>query len=49
VRPGDPARLAALLRSGGAEVQLESIPASHALTPQDVAAAKSWLDGNGKR
>jgi phospholipase/carboxylesterase len=42
--PGDhPARLAALLRAGGAEVKTELLPASHALTPQDVAAAQSWL------
>lgn len=43
VAPQDPARLAALLRAGGADVKLEMIPASHALTPQDVAAAQSWL------
>lgn len=43
VPPDEPARLAALLRAGGAEVKLQSIPASHALTPQDVAAAQSWL------
>lgn len=42
--PGDhPARLAALLRAGGADVKTELLPASHALTPQDVAAAQSWL------
>lgn len=42
--PADhPARLAGLLRAGGAEVKLELLPASHALTPQDVAAAQSWL------
>jgi predicted esterase len=43
VPPGDPARLATLLRAGGAEVKLETVPASHALTPRDVAAAQSWL------
>jgi phospholipase/carboxylesterase len=43
VPPGDPPRLAALLGSGGADVKLATIPASHALTPQDVAAAQSWL------
>lgn len=43
VSPDDPARLAALLRAGGAEVKLVSIPASHQLTPQDVAAAQSFL------
>ena len=42
----DPARLAALLGAGGADVKLVSIPASHALTPQDVAAAQSWLRGD---
>jgi predicted esterase len=43
VSPDDPGRLAALLRAGGADVKLASIPASHALTPQDVAAAQSFL------
>jgi phospholipase/carboxylesterase len=43
VPPDDPVRLGALLRSGGADVKLVTIPASHALTPQDVAAAQSWL------
>ncbi len=43
VPPDHPARLAALLRAGGAEVKLETPPASHALTSQDVAAAQSWL------
>lgn len=42
--PADhPARLAGLLRAGGADVKIELLPASHALTPQDVAAAQSWL------
>jgi predicted esterase len=42
--PADhPARLAGLLQAGGADVKLELLPASHALTPQDVAAAQSWL------
>ena len=44
--PADhPGRLAELLRAGGAEVKLESIAASHALTPRDVAAAQSFLSG----
>jgi len=42
--PADhPARLAGLLHAGGADVKVELLPASHALTPQDVAAAQSWL------
>jgi len=42
--PADhPARLAGLLRAGDADVKVERLPASHALTPQDVAAAQSWL------
>jgi predicted esterase len=42
--PADhPTRLAGLLRAGGADVKLELLPASHALTPQDLAAAQSWL------
>ncbi len=38
-----PDRLASLFRAGGADVQLQMIPASHALTPQDIAVAESWL------
>ena len=46
VPPGDAEKLATLLRAGGADVKLELFPASHALTPQDVAAAQSWLRAN---
>jgi phospholipase/carboxylesterase len=49
VAADDPMRLAALLRAGGAEVKLESIPASHALTPQDLAAAQEWMAGSRRR
>lgn len=38
-----PQRLATLLRAGGAEVKVEPLPASHQLTPQDLAAAQSWI------
>jgi phospholipase/carboxylesterase len=38
-----PARLAALLEAGGAEVKVVSHAASHALVPGDVAAAQAWL------
>lgn len=42
--PSDhPARLAELLRAGGAEVKLESVSASHQLTSQDVEVARSFL------
>ncbi len=42
--PADhPPRLAALLRAGGADVTVQSLPASHGFTPQDVAAAQAWL------
>ncbi len=42
--PADhPRRLAAHLRAGGAEVNLETFPASHALTRNDIAAAQRWL------
>jgi phospholipase/carboxylesterase len=44
VPPDHPERLAGLFRAGGADVRVENIPASHALTPQDVAAAQSWLE-----
>jgi len=46
--PADhPARLAALLAAGGAEVTARAFPAAHALTPQDVGAARDWLGGRG--
>ena len=38
-----PPRLASHLRAGGAEVTVQSLPASHGLTPQDMAAAQAWL------
>lgn len=42
--PADhPERLARLLRTGGAMAEVQALPASHALTPQDVAAARDWL------
>lgn len=42
--PADhPPRLAALLRAGGADVTLQTLPASHALTPVDVSVAQAWL------
>ena len=40
-----PPRLAALLRAGGADVKVEMLSASHGFTPQDVAAAQSFLRG----
>ena len=43
-----PPRLAALLRAGGADVQVHLHPASHALTPADVAAAQEWLEKEPK-
>ena len=36
-------RLADLLRAGGANVTAQLLPASHNLTPADVAAAQAWL------
>ena len=42
--PADhPARPAALLRAGGAEVKVHTVQASHQLTSQDVAAGQEWL------
>lgn len=38
-----PPRLAVLLRAGGAEVTQQLLPASHQLTPGDIAAARAWL------
>jgi phospholipase/carboxylesterase len=38
-----PPRLAALLRTGGADVTQTFLPAAHGLTSADLTAAKSWL------
>ncbi len=38
-----PPRLAALLRTGDANVAQQFLPASHNLTPGDVTAAQAWL------
>lgn len=38
-----PARLAALLRAGGAAVTLEWQPTGHGLVPADLARAAAWL------
>jgi phospholipase/carboxylesterase len=38
-----PERVAALLRTGGADVAVKMIPASHQFTSQDLAAAQVWL------
>jgi phospholipase/carboxylesterase/glyoxalase family protein len=36
-------RLAELLRSAGADVTMRHFPAGHALTSQDLEAARDWL------
>ena len=42
--PADhPARLAALLRAGGATVTLHTSPTGHGLAAGDIAAAKKFL------
>ncbi len=41
------ARLAELLRGGGAAVTVVTQPAGHGLVPADVAAAAAWLAGPG--
>ncbi|MBV8570648.1 MAG: alpha/beta hydrolase [Acidobacteriaceae bacterium] len=38
-----PQQLAALFRTGGAQVTLEWQPAGHALTQRDIAVAAAWL------
>lgn len=47
VPPDHPQRLAFIFRSGGADVTLQTLPASHALTPEDVAGAVQWLHPSG--
>lgn len=44
-----PPHLAALLRAGGAEVAQEFLPASHNLTPGDIAAAQDWMAAPSKK
>lgn len=43
VPPEQPERLAALLRGAGAEVALRWSAAGHALTGEDIEAAREWL------
>jgi phospholipase/carboxylesterase len=43
VPPDHPARLAALLRAGGAEVTLQATPGGHGLAAPDIATAKNFL------
>lgn len=43
VPPDHPERLANLLRAGGGEARVETLAASHAPTPQDVALGRAWL------
>jgi predicted esterase len=49
VPPDHPARLADLLRAGGADVTVQNIPASHALTPQDVSLAQAWIGADTRQ
>jgi phospholipase/carboxylesterase len=41
------ARLAGMLRSAGADVQLQALPAGHGLSPADVQLATAWLADEG--
>lgn len=43
VPPDHPPRLAALLRAGGADVTVTTVPASHQLTSLDLAAGQDFL------
>ncbi|MBI5690941.1 MAG: alpha/beta hydrolase [Verrucomicrobia bacterium] len=45
VPPEHRQRLAELFAAGGATISSQVTPASHALTPRDVAAAQAWLQG----
>ncbi|WP_339947475.1 VOC family protein [uncultured Albimonas sp.] len=42
----DAAGLTEALLAGGADVELQSLPASHDLTPADVAASSRWIQQN---
>lgn len=44
VAPSESERLAALLRSAGARVELNWAQAGHNLTPEELDAARSWLE-----
>ncbi len=39
-----PARVAELLRAGGADVAVKLIPASHQFTSMDLSSAKEWIE-----
>lgn len=45
VPPAQVERLAALLRDGGAEVQLDWLPGGHQLSQADVTRTREWLTG----
>ncbi len=45
VPPDHPSRLASLLRAGGAEVDVRTHPASHALVQGDIAAGQDFFAG----
>ncbi len=46
VPPEQPSYFAALLGEAGADVTLETLPAGHALTQQDLIFASDWLERN---
>lgn len=43
IDPGDPQRLAEILRAAGADVELSWVAGGHALDPSEVAEAREWL------
>ena len=49
VPPDHPPRLAAMLRTAGAEVDLRTHPAGHGLVPADFAAARHHFDAARRR
>jgi len=45
IDPADPERLAAILDSGGARVELAWVPGGHQLDLREVNRARAWLEG----
>lgn len=47
IPPANAARLATIFREAGADVEAETLPAGHGLTPQDVSLTQIWLASGG--
>ncbi len=47
IPPANAARLATIFREAGADVEAETLPAGHGLTPQDISLTQTWIASAG--